>query len=166
MSPRRFVFASALVLVACVAMERIPTADEIRRSSAVQPFLVEYEELTGVYQNLDVDSLVFRYRTSSRPDAFWTALSRAAVQSGWDERLHSRTPGQRAFDRLKPKGGLGFSSAEEVRVGVRGNLVVVGYVQSDQNGERPVPVERANEGQWAQSRLWPRFASELAAPVP
>lgn len=85
------------------------------------------------------------------------------MQSGWDERLQSRTPDQRAFDRLKPKAGLGFSSAEEVRVGVRGNLVVVGYVQSDQNGERPVPVERANEGRWAESRLWPRFVKELAA---
>ena len=81
-------FASVVVVInllfACIAMERVPSADEIQKWSALQPFVIQPSSITGVYQNIDTDSVVFHYSTRlTDPTAFWRELHNQARSSGW-----------------------------------------------------------------------------------
>ncbi len=163
-------FASVVVVInlffACIAMERVPSADEIQKWSALQPFVIQPSSITGVYQNIDTDSVVFHYSTRlTDPTAFWRELHNQARSSGW---VHlaaaAETNSSReyeTFQRLAPRGELWFSSAEELRVAYRRDRIVVGYVQSDQQGD-PKPVSQASEGRFANRELWPRFMALLS----
>ena len=119
----------------------VPSADEIQKWSALQPFVIQPSSITGVYQNIDIDSVVFHYSTRlTDPTAFWRELHNQARSSGW---VHlaaaAETNSSReyeTFQRLAPRGELWFSSAEELRVAYRRDRIVVGYVQSDQQGDR------------------------------
>jgi hypothetical protein len=50
-------------------MDRVPSADEIRDSSRTKLFLVEAEQIRGIYQNIDVDSVIFAYRTRTASES-------------------------------------------------------------------------------------------------
>ena len=151
-------------LLACTApdMERVPTQEDIRSWVALQPFIIQSERVVGVYQNLDVDCVVFHYHsTAPAEEAFWRELEQRARSEGWAP----ASPGaglQRAYRRLKPSGSPYLSSAEELRIAYSPSRVVVGYVQSDQNGD-PKPVAEAAEGRFAERHVWPKFNALVAA---
>ena len=152
----------AVLSVACAEMERVPASTEIQESQPLQPFLVSPVAITGVYQNLDVDSLVFHYTSRIRDETeFWRQLEQQAQSNGWAHTGNGRLDrGQayRTFERLKPRGELSFSSAEELRIAYHPDRIAIAYVQSDQHGQ-PGPVAEASEGRFADDRIWPRFAS-------
>ena len=160
------IITCAVASMSCVSMDRIPSASEIRNWPALEPFLVEAASVTGVYQNVDIDSVVFYYSTTlTAENVFWCILNQRAVLAGW---RHIDGVGStyevrkyETFQRLKPRGELGFSSAEELRVAYSPARVVVAYVQSDQNGD-PKPVSQVSEGRFADQEIWPRF-KELVA---
>jgi hypothetical protein len=147
-------------------MERVPTAAEIQEWSALRPFVIQPSSITGVYQNSDVDSVVFHYSTRLTDQAaFWRELHNQARSSGWVHVVGAaETNGTReyeTFQRLAPRRDLWFSSAEELRVAYRRDRIVVGYVQSDQQGE-PKPVSQASEGRFAVQEVWRRFMALLS----
>ena len=152
----------AAVSVACVEMERVPPSAEIQESQALQPFLVSPVAITGVYQNRDVDAVVFHYTSSIRDESeFWRRIEQQVQSAGWVNAKGGRhDPGQlyRSFERLKAQGELSFSSAEELRIAYHADRIAVAYIQSDQNGP-PRPVAEASEGRFADDQIWPRFAS-------
>lgn len=156
--------------VSCISMDRIPSASEIREWPALDPFVLQPAAVTGVYQNIDIDSVVFHYTTNlTTEDEFWRILQQQAASAGWQrvDRVASTRQLRKyqTFQRLRPRGELGFSSAEELRVAYSPARVVVAYVQSDQNGD-PKPVSQASEGRFADREIWPRFdqlASGLGA---
>jgi len=142
-----------------VEMERIPTEGDIRSWEALRPFIVQADALTGVYQNLDVDSVVFTYRSKASEAEFWQELGTLAVTEGWAP-LPGPTASLRRYSRLRSQGSLTFSSSEELRVSYSASRVVVGYVQSDQDGA-PRPVAEASEGRFAAKHVWPRFEAAV-----
>ena len=158
------VFGGAAACMSCMtdSMERVPSADEIRKWPSLAPFVVEAASVTGVYQNIDIDSVVFHYITNVTAEGeFWRTVQRQAASAGWQHvdrvvstpQLHK----YETFQRLKPKGELFFSSAEELRVAYTPARVVVAYMQSDQIGD-PEPVSQASESRFADREIWPRFS--------
>src|SRR5688500_11841041 len=119
----------AVASMSCISMDRVPSASEIRKWPALEAFVVEPASVTGVYQNMDVDSVVFHYGTNVTAEGeFWRILQRQAAAAGWqhvDGVASSRQLRKyQTFQRLKPKGELWFSSAEELRVSYSPSRVV------------------------------------------
>jgi hypothetical protein len=148
-----------LAVAACtphVDTERVPTEGDIRSWSTIQPFLVEAVHITGVYENDDIDSILFHYRsTASGGQAFWHQVDERATAEGWVGAPEGQL-GHKTYYRLRPRGQAMVSSAEEVRVLYTPSRVVVGWIQSDQPGE-PRPVAESSEGRFAERVLWPKF---------
>ena len=150
-------------LLACDTpdMERIPTDEELRTWPVLKPFLMSAESLTGVYRNLDVDCAVFHYRSSLPTEQFWRQIEESATAQGWTP-LPNGERKYRTYQRLVPRGSMGFSSAEEARIAYVAGRVVVGYVQSDQWSENPGPVAQSSEGRFAERQVWPKFDSLMS----
>ena len=160
------VAACTLASTACISMERVPTASEIREWRALEPFVLQPASVTGVYRNIDIDSIVFHYRANVTTEReFWRTVREQAAAAGWqhvDDVESSSTPRKyETFQRLKPKGELFFSGAEELRIAYSLTRVVVAYVQSDQLGD-PEPVSQASTGGFADREIWSRFTRLLA----
>jgi hypothetical protein len=166
-------YAAGLVLLlsavsaACNTVERVPADTDIREWAVLQPFVLHPISITGVYQNLDVDAVVFHYRSKLTDEGqFWRQLRQQAQGAGWLPTNRSGSDGgsraYEAFQRLKPKGELMFASAEELRIAFLRNRIVVAYVQSDQSGQ-PKPVSQASEGRYADRYIWPRFFELLSS---
>lgn len=128
-------------------------------------FLIESGQITGVYQNLDVDSLIFTYSTAVKTKAeFEKALSSALQDSNWQrsttdiafvEFRRSFRKGEKSEDR--PDMAI-FSSFEVTRLAFapeRG-VVVVAYVQADSSGDVS-HFEDTGNGKWAKKVIWPKF---------
>lgn len=65
-----------------LTMEQVPSAELIK--NWVGAFLVDAENIKGVYRNLDVDSLVFTYHTSAQTEEdFCNALALSLEKSKW-----------------------------------------------------------------------------------
>jgi hypothetical protein len=151
----------AVAAMACdpMSMERIPSEAEIRNWDALKPFVAGCGEIRGVYQNLDVDSVVFhcdsRFESESE---FWRLIAQQAIVEGWVEGT-TITGGSviKSFQRLEGRRGQQqFSSSEETRVAWTPQRVIVGYVQADHSGE-PMPVGKTGEGAFAETSVWPQF---------
>jgi hypothetical protein len=167
MITRHSLIGLAVVSVSCISMERTPSASDVRRFTAVEPFVVQPTGVTGVYQNVDIDSVVFYYVTNLASDKeFWQAVKQQATLAGWqhvdDAAAGSSQPrAYEAFQRLKRKGELRFASAEELRIAYTPIRVVVAYVQSDHIGA-PTPVSQTAEGRFADREIWSRFTQLLS----
>ena len=153
----------SVVLLSCAVLiaggcgffgkEAVPSAEQIRKWAA--PFLVNEHTMKGVYRSLDVDSLVFTYRTSVETEtAFWLALSNKLSQAGWTE--SNVTVNFREFQRIRPRRGA-LSSTEAARVAFTGShTIVVAYVQADSSKKIPV-FHETGESKWADKVIWPKF---------
>jgi len=154
----------AILSGACVEMERVPTPTEITSWPSLQPFLLRPTIVTGVYRNLDIDSVVFHYTSEIRDETeFWRQLKLQAQAAGWvhrDRRSSDRGETYETFERVKKRGELWFSSAEELRIAFQLDRIAVAYVQSDQEGQ-PKSVAEESEGRFADEQIWPRFAELL-----
>lgn len=140
---------------------RIPSCDDIRAQKALTTFLVDDTSIRGVYQNVDVDSLVFTYKTSVAAEGdFWQQLVRSVKGSGWYE---LGPKGEvRQFERTSSRGNAMFSSAELLRIAYLSDKrrVVVGYVQAD-SSEENISFSETDEAGWAEKVIWPRFEELL-----
>jgi len=138
----------------------LPTSAEI--IGAHNSFLVAPEALTGHYGNMDVDAVVFSYKSGSPDaDAFWNALESAVTAAKWEGT--AAEDNERRYERLIPKTGERiFNSAEQARVSFNPstNIVVVAWVQADST-EVLKRFDEASEAAFANRIVWPRF-QELA----
>jgi hypothetical protein len=143
-------------------MERVPTEEDVWNWADLQPFVSSPEGITGVYHNLDIDAVVFYYRSSLPTEAaFWATVQERAAAQGWTADA-TDDQGHRTYHRLQGRGSMAFSSAEEVRIAYTPARVVVGYVQSDQLSEAPRPVGETSSGSWADKAVWPKFRAVVS----
>jgi hypothetical protein len=145
-------------------MEEIPTEEFIRKWNDAQPFIIEPTQIEGIYRNLDIDAVVFKYLTSTNEDEFWNILDSNIKETEW--KLVAETSGSKDYERQFSKGDKSpnrpdmatFSSAEKMRIEYVSNrqMVIVGYVQAD-SSEKETSYEATDEAKWAQKEIWPRF---------
>lgn len=156
----------AFAVAACdpMSMEQVPSEAQIRAWDALKPFVAGCGEIRGVYQNLDVDSVVFHCRCRFESESeFWRLIAQQASPEGWieDTAILGVVP-IKTFQRLEGRRGQQqFSSSEETRVAWTPQRVIVGYVQADHSGE-PTPVGKTGEGAFAERSVWPQFNRLLA----
>ena len=146
-----------------VTMEEVPSPELIKKWMG--PFLIESDQIKGVYRNLDVDSMVFTYRTSvTTEERFLVSLASSLAGSTWQRETNAMafiefrrgfSKGETAPDR--PDMTM-FASLEVARLSFNptNHTVVVAYVQSDsvKNIDR---FEDTSEGKWAERTIWPKF---------
>ena len=152
------------VLMACSCgflpeMERVPSSSELLQYKFLQPFNISPEEVTGAYQNRDIDSLVYFYSTKiTDENVFWKIVVSGSKESGW-----SQLPTQNQTKRFQrfygPRGPFRSSGSEEIRIwfNSKKRMVAVAWVQADMTG-KPLPVsETQPEAQFADQEIWPRL---------
>jgi hypothetical protein len=91
----------AFAVAACdpISMERVPSEAKIRAWDALKPFVAGCGEIRGVYQNLDVDSVVFHcHRRFESESEFWRLIAESI--SGRLDRRH-RHPRPAAVLKLR-----------------------------------------------------------------
>ena len=133
-----------------------PTAEQIERSHA--EWLVHHNELEGINSNLDVDSILFKYLTTSEtPTEFWGEVHKNATAKGW--KIIEDLPQSKRYQRIIPRTGkIAFHSAEETRISIKDDKVFVAWIHADHSGDRPPKsVAQTSEGKWAEENLWPWF---------
>jgi hypothetical protein len=130
-------------------MEFVPDTEMIKRT--LDMFLVRADQVEGIYGNEDVDSMIFKYRTSVQSESeLRGALSIAIEGSEWRETsaggefLEYRRTLRRSFEVVR------LSFLEPTRT------VVVAYVQAD-GSRNDVAFEDTGESRWAAKNIWPRF---------
>lgn len=160
-----FVLSAALMVVGCnlLSDEQVPSSEAIREWMG--RFLVEADQIQGVYRNLDIDSLVFTYRSNVDEEAaFWGGLEAGLQDSRWNATL--RRDALREYRRSYRKGEDDgerpdmaiFNSFEVARVffDPESHTVIIGYIQADGDSEEN-RFEDTGESDWADKALWPRF---------
>lgn len=169
-----FVGMLAATLGGCDALNMDSVPDEKVIREWVGPFLVEADQIKGVYRNLDVDSLVLTYHTAAKTEKdFSDALSSALKNTRWKkaedvtdliEFRRSFKKGEQSAER--PDMAM-FASFEVVRLGFdpRGGTVVVAYVQADESSNVS-RFEDTSEGRWAEKAIWPKFNELRKRPLP
>jgi len=159
-----FVTGLFTCVIACMDMEVVPSSEVIEKW--LGDFLIEADDIQGIYRNLDVDSLLFTYRTAVTEERdFRNALSMKLQDSRWKETeghgfieyRRQFDKGEKAVDRLDMPI---FYSFEVARIGFSAGRVVVAYVQADTSEDVGV-FEESGEGQWAKEVIWPQFEELL-----
>jgi hypothetical protein len=144
-------------------MEQVPSADLIEQW--LGPFLVEADQIKGIYRNLDVDSVVFTYRTAlATEQAFAEGLTRNLAASRWQRQTHTTAfiEYRRRFAKGETSPGRPdmpiFASREVIRLSFNSadRTVVVAYVQADASQDSD-SFEDTGEGTWAEKAIWPKF---------
>ncbi len=145
-------------------MGDIPSEDIIRKWGDNKPVIIEPIKITGVYRNMDIDAVVFKYTTSMNKENFWTSLQSNLQETKWQ--LISEPSDFRTYERRFSKGAIPpgspdmaiFSSAELLKVEYRSDkhMVIVGYVQAD-SSEKDISFAETDEAKWAEKEIWPRF---------
>lgn len=142
-------------------METVPSAETIRSWDALQPFLVAEKGITGIYQNFDVDSLIFHYSTSYKDERNLLEAIRGNIkETRWGEASDDTCPYYQ-FERRFEKGeenpnrpGMSLCPSTEIlRITFfqDRDIVVVGYLQSDGGSEL----------QWSERFLWPQYNRQI-----
>jgi len=143
------VFASALLgaiglLVGCdmLSMDVEPSADEIQSFHA--EWLVNHSNLVGINRNLDVDSILFQYESTSDDSvSFWNQIHENASSSDWE--LIEDLGETRRYQKIIPRTGeIVFHSVEETRINYKNGDVVVAWLQTDHSGSEPPESVNAN----------------------
>ena len=145
-------------LVGCgiLSQDYVPSADQIKRSHS--EWLIDHVDLKGVNRNMDVDSILFSYNTTSEDSAtFWGEIHGNVITENWE--LIEESDQTRRYQRIIPRSGQrAFHSAEETRVSYKDGHVVVAWVQADDSGSAlPTSVKSTGEGKWAETYVWPKF---------
>lgn len=144
-----------------IKMDYVPEEEQIR--NAFDSFLVKPAEVTGHYANMDIDCVVFTYRSEAAEGAaFWKLLDDALTERKWKCTREDET--QRHYERIYHKTGEQlFHSAEQLRISFNPEtkFVVVAWVQADSLD----PVEQFSENDeagFADRVVWPRFDTLVA----
>jgi hypothetical protein len=146
----------ALALDDILSNEYVPTTEQIVARIHLRPFLVNASEIEGIYGNMDVDAVIFRYRTGERDlEAFLARVEEHRQGTQWTPLApHGEF---RRFQRVFPKGSRMFCSVEEVRLKhAPDGTVLVGWVQADSSRDVH-SLEECSESRFANSVVWPRL---------
>ena len=157
-SPGGLVIAVLATLLFVGCKDGVPTTTQLKKHGSVQPFLQKPTSIRGVYYNIDVDSVVFAYRTKcDSQTTFWYSLNKDLVKAGWHQVDSNGT--FRAFGRMEPKGNRAVCSAEETRVAYleKSRAVVVAWVQGDSKTNVTSFSELDTEARFANGKIWPMF---------
>lgn len=154
---------SAVMVAGCDFDSFVPTAEVLRNpQSASHAFVIDEENIRGIYGNMDVDSTIYQYTTrEADADRFWEKLATRAAEAKWQ--LVHEAGDVRHYDRIIPAVGQQiFHSAEQVRIGYAAatRTVTVAWVQADvRAGSAPPEVfpEADSEGKFARRFVWPNF---------
>jgi peptide methionine sulfoxide reductase MsrB len=148
--------------------EDIPSEACIRRWKAVQPFMIEPRQLTGIYRNREIDAIIFHYSTNAATEQFWASLQSNIQETKW--RIVTETPETREYERQFSKGEISpersdmaiFSSAEKLKIDYLASMgmAIVAYVQADSSAAH-IGFDDTREARWAAEELWPRFNTAL-----
>lgn len=147
-----------------LTMEDVPSEELIRKWDDIQPFIIEPSKITGIYRNMDIDAIVFKYSTIANKDKFWTRLQSNLQETKWQ--LIAETSDTRTYERRFSEGAQSpdrpdmalFSSAELLKLAYLPvkQMVVVGYVQAD-SSNKDISFAATDEAKWAEKQIWPRF---------
>ena len=112
-----------------LSMNVKPTAQQIEHSHA--EWLVEHSQLEGINRNLDVDSILLKYVTTSEtPAEFWGEVHKNAAAENW--KIIEDLPDSKRYQRIIPRTGeIVFHSAEETRITYKNDEVFVAWIQAD-----------------------------------
>ena len=156
--------ALAILVLVFVADDYVPTSEKLL--SIYNPtacFIVNAQDVRGIYGNMDVDCVLYEYTTSVDPKEFWNRLHQSATEVGW--KLAEQNNNQRRYFIIIPATGKAVEhDAEEVRVAFleSSNKVLIGWVQAD---TRVLPIDfpsESSEAAFADRFLWPRFERIIA----
>lgn len=142
-------------------METVPSAETIRSWKAIRPFLIAEKGITGIYQNFDVDSLIFIYSSSHKDERqLLEAIRGNITETKWREASNDACSYHQFERRFKmgeenpnrPDMSL-FPSTEILRITLfpDRSIIVVGYLQSNGGAEL----------QWGERVLWPRYNKQI-----
>ncbi len=147
-----------------LSMEDVPSEELIKKWDTIQPFIIEPSKIMGIYRNIDIDAIVFKYSTIADRDKFWAHLKSNLQGTKW--LLIAETSETRTYERRFSKGDQSparpdmalFSSAELLKIEYLPGkqMVIVGYVQAD-SSEKDTSFAFTNEAKWAEKEIWPRF---------
>lgn len=146
-----------------ITMEQVPSTDLIKKWMG--SFLIEADQIKGVYRNLDIDSVVFTYRTGATTEQdFAESLVDNLADSKWQRQ--TEVTDFIEFRRVFAKGDTTaerpdmaiFTSLELVRLSFNptNRTVTVAYVQAD-TSKNVSRFEETGEGKWAERTIWPKF---------
>ena len=118
---------------ACDLNEYTPSVEVIKKNES-RVFMVEPTEVESLYGNLDVDSLIYSYRTTvSDADLFWSCIEQRAVDHGW--KLVKREIDDRQYELVENHpGGMPYKHQVAVAINRDTLEVVLGWARED--GER------------------------------
>lgn len=157
----------ALMLILLISCERASDMDYIPTPAQIGSWLPEFisdgGNVEGLYGNMDIDSVIFRYTLNAKGKISANdILSNIIVQAekeGWV--LVVRGSENMRFNRFRPSGN--FFSSEDIRVVfIPKNLrVYVAWVQADSS--KPVSrFEDTSEWKFAKRVIWPKLESYVA----
>lgn|GEM_PF-6341077 len=144
-------------------MEAVPSPEAIEHWAG--EFLIEADQIEGVYENLDVNSVIYTYKTGirTRPD-FEKALLSALQATKWRRSTNvteylefhrSYWPGENSEDRPII---LRFYRVAVARhaFNPESRTVIVALAETD-TIKRNATFESTTPGKWAKKKFWPRF---------
>lgn len=151
-----------------LSMEDIPSEEGIRKWRSTRPFIIEPVSITGIYRNMDMDAIVFRYVTTLNEDVFWERLQSGLRETKWWR--VSNQPGTQTYERIFSKNDNAadrpdmapFFSIEHLKIAysTTDHRVTIGCIQADFS-EDPIDFAGTDAAKWAEKIIWPRFAQAL-----
>ena len=111
---KAIIFSTLFVFAGCdiTNVEGVPSAADVRARRQVAPFIVGTGEIEGLYDNVDVDAVVFSHALTEPSNEFSSLLRRRAAAEGWRESSESST--YVTFERFSPPRGTANMSGSEV----------------------------------------------------
>lgn len=150
------IFFCIFLLAGCDAlkMDYVPTEEQIRKHYSAM--LVEPISIQGIYANIDVDSVVFSYKSNNL--SFQSRIIERLQAEKWH--LQAISGSEIVATKSKPpgQGELQFYTLQLVKLSMNQGKVCVGYLQIDTNSEANMQTETV-ETKWASEKLWPKYES-------
>ncbi len=133
-----------------------PSAEDVCSGyNPSSPFMVEPAEIAGLYGNLDVDSLIYSYRTTANDaDAFWAQIDQQAAKSGWQ--LLKDDEGYRQYELMEVlRKGMELKGQVRIAFDEASFEVLVGWVEQGYTHTKCPPL--GEDGSFAEDVVWPKF---------
>jgi len=166
---KRIILTLSLIVIAALgcnffSMEDVPSEEFIKQWKDAQAFIIEPIKITGIYKDMDVGAVVFKYTTAANKDKLWTLIQSNLKETKW--KLVSESSNARDYERCFAKGDQSpdrpdmamFSSAELMKIEYVPNkqMVIIGYVQADSSADE-TSFEATDVAKWAKKNIWPRL---------
>ena len=156
-----FAILILIILQGCefLSMERTPSSSDVLAWTDLHPFILNKTNVHGVYQNLDIDSMVFYYEASAYNDAsFWNDIMHSSSSEHWKET--GKRGVFRIFERYDgPRGSNRIYSSEQIRIyfDSKRRVAKIAYVQIDGMGKPVLFADNDTQIRFANKKLWPKF---------